>query len=75
MIEKSLYENYEVNFDETITPDSDDYLFIFNNERELYLNDDKKLPKSLDEFDVDFCFYIGDYKDAKAFVVNVESDE
>ena len=75
MIEKSLYENYEVNFDETITPDSDDYLFIFNNERELYLNDDKKLPKSLDDFKVDFCFYIGDYKYAKAFVVNVESDE
>ena len=75
MIEKSLYENYEVNFDETITPESDDYLFIFNNARELYLNDDKKLPKSLDDFNVDFCFYIGDYKDAKAFVVNVESDE
>ena len=59
MIEKSLYENYEVNFDETITPDSDDYLFIFNNERELYLNDDKKLPKSLDEFDHDLYHIAG----------------
>ena len=30
MIEKSLYENYEIHFDENITPTSDDYLFVFN---------------------------------------------
>ena len=29
MIEKSLYENYQIDFDETITPSNDDYLFIF----------------------------------------------
>ena len=31
MIEKSLYENYEIDFSENITPNDDDYLFIFNN--------------------------------------------
>ena len=75
MIEKSLYENYQINFDENITPDTDDILFIFNYNRELFLDDDKKLAKSLDNFDVNFCLYIGDYKDKKAFVVNVETDE
>ncbi|WP_405290169.1 NAD(+) diphosphatase [Methanobrevibacter sp.] len=75
MIEKSLYENYQINFDENITPDTDDILFIFNDNRELFLDDDKKLAKSLDNFDVNFCLYIGDYKDKKAFVVNVETDE
>lgn len=48
MIEKSLYENYQIDFDETITPSNDDYLFIFNEKRELFLDNDKKLPKSLD---------------------------
>ena len=62
MIEKSLYENYQIDFDETITPSNDDYLFIFNEKRELFLDNDKKLPKSLDNFDVNFCFYIGIYK-------------
>ena len=75
MIEKSLYENYQINFDENITPDTDDILFIFNDNRELFLDDDKKLAKSLDNFDVNFCLYIGDYMDKKAFVVNVETDE
>lgn len=75
MIEKSLYENYTIGFDETITPESEDYLFVFNKNRELCLDENKKLPKSLDSFNVNFCFYIGDYKDVKAFVVNVKSDE
>ena len=75
MIEKSLYENYEINFDETITPNSDDYLFVFNKNRELYLDNDKKLPASLDDFNVNFCFFIGTYKSKNAFVVNVESED
>ena len=75
MIEKSLYENYEIDFDEKITPNSDDYLFVFNENRELYLDNDKNLPTSSVEFNVNFCFYIGNYKGRKAFVVNVESDE
>jgi NAD+ diphosphatase len=75
MIEKSLYENYKIHFDETTTPASDDYLFVFNNDRELYLNEDKKLPSSLNDFNVNFCFLIGVYKGRNAFVVNVESDD
>ena len=75
MIEKSLYENYEIHFDEEITPGSDDYLFVFNDNRELFLDDAKKLPSSLDDFDVNFCFYIGDYKGKRAFVANVETAE
>lgn len=75
MIEKSLYENYEISFSNNIKPDTDDYLFIFNNERELFLTDDKKLPKSLDDFDADFCMFIGTYKGTKSFVVNVDGKD
>ena len=72
MIEKSLYENYEVNFDETITPDSDDYLFIFNDSRELYLDENKQLPKKSDEIDFNFCLYIGKYNSKRCFVINAD---
>ena len=75
MIEKSLYENYEINFDEEITPNSDDYLFVFNSARELYLDNEKRLPASLENYNVNFCFFIGVYKGKNAFVVNAESDE
>ena len=68
MIEKSLYENYQIGFDDSVTPNSDDYLLIFNNERELYLDENKKLPKSLEGFNIDFCFYIGEYKGKKLFI-------
>ena len=75
MIEKSLYENYRIDFNENITPDSNDMLFVFNENRELYLNSDKKLPKTLKDFNVNFCLYIGDYDSKKAFVINVENSE
>ena len=75
MIERSLYENYEIDFDDATTPDSDDYLFVFNENRELYLDDNKELPKSLNNFNVKFCLFIGIYKGKKAFVVNVENDK
>ncbi|WP_407453461.1 NAD(+) diphosphatase [Methanobrevibacter sp.] len=75
MIEKSIYENYQIDFSEEITPTADDYLFVFNENRELYLDDNKKLPKSLDNFNVNFCLYIGDYNGKRAIVVNVETEE
>lgn len=75
MIEKSLYENYQIDFSADIKPTTDDYIFIFNNERELYLTDDMNLPKSLDAFKVDFCLFIGKYHEKNSFVVNVDSDE
>lgn len=37
MIEKSLYENYRIDFDDKLKPDSDDYLFVFNENRQLFL--------------------------------------
>lgn len=75
MIEKSLYENYEIDFSDEITPKADDCIFIFNEKRELYLDKNKKLPNSLDDFDVNFSLYIGQYNNKKAFVVNVKTDE
>ncbi|WP_407422013.1 NAD(+) diphosphatase [Methanobrevibacter sp.] len=71
MIEKSIYEDYKIDFSDEISPAPDDYLFIFNENRELYLDSNKKLADSLDNFDVNFCLYIGTYNDKKAFVVNV----
>lgn len=75
MIEKSLYENYEIDFSEEIAPTADDYLFVFNENRELYLDDNKRLPTSLENFEVNFCLYIGEYKGKRAIVVNVKTTE
>ena len=74
MIEKSLYENYQIDFDESVKPEGDAYLFVFNENRELYLDENKKLPDSLDDFNVNFCFFIGIYNGIKAFVVNGDCD-
>lgn len=75
MIEKSLYENYEIDFSDSITPAADDWIFIFNEKRELFLDENRKLPTSLDDFNVNFCLYIGQYKNKKAFAVNTQGDE
>ena len=75
MIEKSLYENYQIDFSDTLKPTDGDYLFIFNENRQLYLNEDNQLPKSLDNFNVNFCLFIGTYKNRNAFVVNVDDIE
>ena len=75
MIEKSLYENYQIAFSDSIKPEKDDILFIFNENRQLYLDENKQLPNSSDNFNIDFCLYIGIYTDKRAFVVNVKGDE
>ena len=75
MIEKSLYENYQIDFSEEISPDSGDYLFVFNENRQLYLDKDKGLPENLDDFKVNFCLFIGMYKGMKAFAVNASDDD
>ncbi|WP_407411179.1 NAD(+) diphosphatase [Methanobrevibacter sp.] len=75
MIEKSIYENYQIDFSNTLQPADDDILFIFNENRELFLDENKNLPKSLDNFDVDFCLFIGVYNDKRAFVINVETED
>ena len=75
MIEKSIYENYQIDFSNTLQPSDDDILFIFNENRELFLDENKNLPKSLENFDIEFCLFIGVYNDKKAFVINVETEE
>jgi NAD+ diphosphatase len=75
MIEKSIYENYRIDFSDDITPTTGDCLFIFNENRELYLDSNKQLPDSLKKFDVEFCLYIGEYNGKKTFVTNMKSDE
>lgn len=75
MIEKSLYENYHIDFSETLTPKNGDYLFVFNENRELYLDSNNELAKNLDDFEVNFTLYIGEYNEKRAFVVNVEGDD
>ena len=52
MIEKSLYEDYEIDFSDSYTSD-DAYYFLFNENRELYL-DNKELIRDIDDFDVNF---------------------
>ena len=70
MIEKSLYENYQIAFSDNLKPDFEDYLFVFNDNRELFLTPKKELPKTLDEFDIEFCLFIGKYNSKNCFVVN-----
>lgn len=74
MIEKSIYEDYEIDFSDSYESD-DAYYFIFNNQRELYLTEDKTLPENFDNFDADFKLYIGKFRDKDTFVVNVKDNE
>lgn len=75
MIEKSLYEDYEIDFSDDITPTTDDVIFIFNNNREMYLSKNNQLPNSFNNLDIEFCLYIGKYKGKKAFVANANTTE
>lgn len=75
MIEKSLYENYRIDFDAASAPDSDDYIFIFNADRELYLDENMELAGSLDDFNINFCLYIGEYKNRRCFSVNAKTSD
>ena len=73
MIEKSIYEDYRINFSDTYESD-DAYYFIFNNERELYLNEDNNLPDDLNNFDIDFKLYIGTFNGKDVFVANAKEN-
>ena len=74
MIEKSLYEDYQIDFSDSYESD-DAYYFIFNNERELYLTEDKTLPSTPNNFNYDFKLFIGKFKGKDTFVLNVKDDE
>lgn len=73
MIEKSIYENYQIDFSDDYTSD-DAYYFIFNQNRDLYLvNND--LPESFDGFDIEFKLYIGKFKNKDVFVINCSEEK
>lgn len=74
MIEKSLYEDYEMDFSDTYSS-NDAYYFIFNNQRELFLADGVTLPETFDESEYDFRLYLGKYKQKDAFVINCDSND
>ena len=71
MIEKSIYEDYKIDFSDSYSND-DAYYFIFNNERELYLTPDNELPLNINNVNADFKLYIGRYKNRDVFVVNAD---
>ena len=73
MIEKSLYQDYQIDFSDTYTSD-DAYYFIFNQNRELYLKNNE-LANIIDDFDINFSLYIGKYKNKDCFVVNSNFDK
>ena len=79
MIEKSLYDDYVIDFKENFTTEDESYLLIFNQKRELYLNESERIPLvSLDylsNFNVNFCIYIGTYKNKACFTVNVHDTD
>ena len=72
MIEKSVYEDYEIDFSETYTSD-DAYYFIFNQNRQLYLKNNE-LITDISDFDINFSLFIGKYKNKDCFVVNSNFD-
>ena len=74
MIEKSLYEDYEIDFSDSYESD-DAYYFIFNNERELFLNDTNALPEDIGDVNADFKLFFGTYKGKDCFVVNADDNE
>ena len=73
MIEKSIYEDYEIDFSDTYTSD-DAYYFIFNENRELLL-DNKELIRDISDLKFNFSLYIGKYKSKDCFVVNADFKE
>ena len=73
MIEKSIYEDYEIAFSDTYTSD-DAYYFVFNENRELYL-ENEELIRDISDLDINFSLYIGKYKNKDCFVANANFKE
>ena len=74
MIEKSIYEDYKIDFSDSYSSD-DAYYFIFNRERELYLDENNNIPDNIDGFDINFKLYIGTFRDKDTFAVSVDSGD
>ena len=79
MIEKYLYSDYLIDFKEDYTSEEDSYYLIFNDKREFYLTEDKRIPlvnhSFLSNFNVNFVLFIGTYKKHDCFVVNVDNGD
>ena len=73
MIEKSIYEDYQINFSDSYTS-NDAYYFVFNQDRELYLDNDN-LINNISSFNINFSLYIGQYKNKDCFVVNSDFEK
>jgi len=78
MIEKNIYENYSIDFKENYTLNKESYCFIFNENRQLYLTEDKEIPifnqMQLKEFDPDFTLFIGKFNDYDVVVANTSCE-
>ena len=70
MIETSIYENYKIEFNDKYQTDDDAYYFIFNEKRELYLDENKNLPLQKPDFEINFSLYIGKFLNYDCFVAN-----
>lgn len=79
MIEKSLYNNYTIDFSLEYRTVEEAYYFIFNSKRHVYLTEDKSIPlvtlDTLENFDKNFILYIGTFKNKPCFVVNIDTDD
>ena len=77
MIEKYLYADYEIDFNDNYTTKNESYYLIFNQERQLYLTEASTIPlvkqEYLRNFNVNFQLYIGRYKQRECFVLNVDN--
>ena len=73
MIEKSIYEDYQIDFDDAYNS-NDAYYFIFNHNRDLYLVNNN-LPNSFEGFDIEFKLYIGKFKTKDVFVINCSEEK
>lgn len=79
MIEKYLYQDYEIDFNINTDKIDEAYFFIFNQNRQLYLNQENKIPYSnkeiLNQFQVNFTLYFGKYKNKSCIIVNVQDNK
>lgn len=73
MIEEYIYENYSIDFEEDYNTENEAYYFIFNNKRELYL-EDNSIPlvkkDEIEDLKLDFKLYIGTYNQKEVIVSN-----
>ena len=79
MIDKSIYENYTIDFSVDYDTNEKSYYLIFNKKREVYLSEDKTIPlvteDMLSNFNLEFKLFIGTYKNHPCFVANTDKED